>query len=78
MVPVPIPRIVFPYDKVKTKTGRVGVVKAVSHNDTAHIVWEEEGIEFALRFCHLQVVEHNSLLPDWYCRKEEKSHGRND
>lgn len=65
--------VVIPLDRVRTKRGRCGVVKAVSHRDTAHVIWDD-GEEFPIRFCHLEVLAHGCMFPSWYYLKEGK-HG---
>lgn len=60
--------VVIPYDRVRTKSGRMGVIKNVTHGDTAHIVWDD-GEEFPLKACHLEVLAHACMLPSWYYSK---------
>lgn len=64
--------VVIALDRVKTKTGRHGVVKGTSNRDTAHVVWDD-GEEFPIRFCHLEVLAHGCMLPAWYYMKDRKS-----
>lgn len=70
--------VIHVYDRVKTKTGRQGVVKAITHKDVAHVVWDEPNLEFPIRVCHLEMVERGSLLPTWYYMKEDKPTGQSN
>lgn len=48
-------------DRVKTKSGREGVVTSVVR-DVANIRWED-GEVFGIRCCHLEVIPHTKELP---------------
>lgn len=50
-------------DRVKTKSGRHGVVRATSAQDVAHVLWDD-GEDFPIRFCHLEILAHDWFLPN--------------
>lgn len=45
-------------DRVRTKTGRIGVCLRTIGRDTALVQWDD-GEAFPIRFCHLEVLAHN-------------------
>lgn len=45
------------YDRVKTRSGRHGVVMGTTGKDVAHVQWDD-GEEFPIKFCHLEVLAH--------------------
>lgn len=49
-------------DRVRTKTGRLGIVRNVTNGNTAHVEWDD-GDVFAIRTCHLEVLLRNVDLP---------------
>lgn len=53
---------VKPLDEVVTKAGSRGVVKKVSGEGVANVVWYD-GREFSIKVCHLRVVGRSASLP---------------
>lgn len=45
-------------DRVRTKTNRIGVVRNITGEDTAHIDWDD-GDSFPIRTIHLEVLARN-------------------
>lgn len=58
-------KVVLVRDRVRTKTERCGVVRAVTGHSVAHVVWDD-GEEFPIKFCHLEVLAHGHELPKWF------------
>jgi len=52
---------IYPRNRVRTKTGREGVVGTTS-GDVAHVMWDD-GAQFPIRFCHLEVIALNVDFP---------------
>jgi hypothetical protein len=64
-------RVVAVRDRVRTKSGRCGVVRADNfRSGTACIVWDD-GDDFPLKYCHFEVLMHNAQFPDWYKEKHD-------
>lgn len=63
-------RVVLVMDRVRTKTGRCGVVRAISKGEVAHVVWDD-GDDFPIKFCHLEVLSHGAQFPEWYLRRSD-------
>lgn len=53
---------VLKFDRVRTKTGRMGVCVNTVGQDTAVVYWDD-GETFPMRFCHLEVLAHDCELP---------------
>lgn len=54
---------VRPNDRVRTKSGRLGVVRRMRGNiDVAMVDWDD-GESFPIRTCHLEVLARNWTIP---------------
>lgn len=60
---------VRPLDRVRTKTGKMGVVRSMNRClDTANVMWDD-GEEFLIRVVHLEVMMRNATLPAKFSKK---------
>lgn len=60
-------REVLIQDRVRTKSGRMGICIDTYGKDTAQIRWDDGEI-FPIRFCHLEVLAHNVDMPAKYSK----------
>jgi hypothetical protein len=49
-------------DRVRTKTNRLGVVRRITGEDTAHVDWDD-GDSFPIRTAHLEVLARDWDVP---------------
>lgn len=66
-------KVVLPLDRVKTRSGRHGIVRSISSGGVAYVVWDD-GEDFPIKFCHLEVLAHGARLPDWYLKGNTNDH----
>lgn len=56
-------------DRVRTKSGRSGIVMSLNtRRDTASVVWDD-GEEFPIKCVHLEVLMRNAEIPARFSKK---------
>lgn len=64
-------------DRVRTKSGRMGVCINTMGKDTAIVRWDDGDI-FPIRFCHLEVLAHNVELPAKFSKNRPSNENLGD